>query len=147
MSHNQTPSLYDDPYSEDMNNSTPRPSPFNYGSDDPYSYYGSDNYIPSCSGDPTSSGDESWNHYTSAPVTALGHSGNSRWSKDSGYGSAPSCRASGEGKPRSISAALSAYTPAGVRLVQGENTNKYIYRSTFVIIFTSPLTSNHLTRS
>ena len=78
-------------------------------------------------------------------VVAPRSSENSTCSKDSGYESTPSSRSLGNGRSHSISAALSAHSPAGVRPVQGENTTKYIYHSTFVIILTSPLTSNHLT--
>ena len=85
-------------------------------------HYGSNNCIPSCSEDPTDSGDEPWNHRVSAPVAPLSHSGDSARSKDSGYGSAPSSRKSDDGRSHSESAASSTYTAATVRSVRAKNT-------------------------
>ena len=85
------------------------------------SHYGSDNRFPLLV-DSRLSGDEPWNQNISAPVAALGHSKNSTSSKDSGYGSVPSSRKSGDGRSHSESAASSTYTPATVRSVRPKKT-------------------------
>ena len=76
---------------------------------------------------------EYWNPYISATGTVMapshsGRSTESTSSKDSGYGSAPSSRELSYGRPYSAYDELRDYSRAGVRSVQGKNTNEFIYR-------------------